>query len=223
MDNKKKMSALDFFVIGFGAMVGVGWAVSLNNWFRLSGGPVPAGISYLLVLVLLVPVALSYAELVPMLPVAGGGMAFSYKSFGEKVGFVAGWAAYGGFVSIMPWEAIQITDVLSYLIPGVKSGKPLYTIAGSDVYLTTIIIGCAVAILLFMLNMRGLYVRMLAPAGDAGSRVLRIHVEGSGRVTGRKAGTATITARASSGAQDQFTVNVVAELPEGVEYPEELR
>ena len=33
-------------------------------------------------------------------------------------------------------------------------------------------------------------------------------------------GTATITARASSGAQDTFVVNVVAELPEGVSYPE---
>ncbi|MBR4750081.1 MAG: DNA-directed RNA polymerase subunit alpha [Abditibacteriota bacterium] len=36
----------------------------------------------------------------------------------------------------------------------------------------------------FMLNMRGLYVKMLAPAGDTDGRVLRIHVEGSGRVTG---------------------------------------
>ena len=34
-------------------------------------------------------------------------------------------------------------------------------------------------------------------------------------------GSATITVRASSGAEDRFTVNVVSELPEGVSYPEE--
>ena len=34
-------------------------------------------------------------------------------------------------------------------------------------------------------------------------------------------GTATITATAESGAQDSFTVNVVSELPEGYEKPEE--
>ena len=32
-------------------------------------------------------------------------------------------------------------------------------------------------------------------------------------------GTATVTARASSGAEASFVVNVVAELPEGMEYP----
>ncbi|MBQ9358804.1 MAG: DNA-directed RNA polymerase subunit alpha [Abditibacteriota bacterium] len=36
----------------------------------------------------------------------------------------------------------------------------------------------------FMLNMRGLYVKMLTPAGDNSPRILRIHIEGSGVVTG---------------------------------------
>ena len=31
---KKGVSALDFFCIGFGAIVGVGWAVSINNCLR---------------------------------------------------------------------------------------------------------------------------------------------------------------------------------------------
>ena len=124
---KKGVSALDFFCIGFGAIVGVGWAVSINNWMVNSGGPVPAAVGYLLCLLIMVPFGLVYAELVPMLPVAGGGSAFAYAAFGEKVSFLSGWAAFGAFVAIIPWEAIQITDVLGYLIPGLKVGK-LYTI-----------------------------------------------------------------------------------------------
>ena len=66
---KKGVSALDFFCIGFGAIVGVGWAVSINNWMVNSGGPVPAAVGYLLCLLIMVPFGLVYAELVPMLPV----------------------------------------------------------------------------------------------------------------------------------------------------------
>ncbi|MDO5595922.1 MAG: APC family permease [Bacillota bacterium] len=152
---KKGVSALDFFCIGFGAIVGVGWAVSINNWMANSGGPVPAAVGYLLCLLVMVPFGLVYCELVPMLPVAGGGAAFAYAAFGEKVSFLSGWAAFGAFVAIIPWEAIQITDVLGYLIPGLKVGK-LYTIMGSDIYASTVIIGAVFSILLFLLNKRGL-------------------------------------------------------------------
>ena len=149
---KKGVSAIDFFCIGFGAIVGVGWAVSINSWMTSCGGPIPAGIGYILALVMMVPIALCYCELVPMLPVAGGGMAFAYRAFNETVSFISGWAAFGAFVSIIPWEAIQITDVLGYLIPNIKAGDPLYQIAGTDVYLVTIIIGTICSLLLFALN-----------------------------------------------------------------------
>ena len=153
---KKGVSAVDFFWIGFGAIVGVGWAVAINGWMTSCGGPIPAAIGYIVALVMMVPIALCYCELVPMLPVAGGGMAFAYKAFNETVSFISGWAAFGAFVSIIPWEAIQITDVLGYLIPGIKTGPILYKVAGEPIYLITIIIGTVASLLLFALNMRGL-------------------------------------------------------------------
>ena len=103
---KKGVSAVDFFCIGFGAIVGVGWAVSINGWMASCGGPVPAAIGYLVVLIMMVPIGLCYAELVPMLPVAGGGMAFAFKAFNEKIAMLSGWASLGGMIAIIPWEAI---------------------------------------------------------------------------------------------------------------------
>ena len=41
-------------------------------------------------------------------------------------------------------------------IPGLKAGDPLYAVAKTDIYLTTIIIGTIFSFLLFALNMRGL-------------------------------------------------------------------
>ncbi|MEG1999969.1 MAG: APC family permease, partial [Evtepia sp.] len=150
------IGAFDFFCIGFGAIVGVGWAVSINRWMANCGGPIPAAVGYILALVMMIPIALCYCELVPMLPVAGGGMAFAYKAFGEKVSFISGWAAFGAFVTIIPWEAIYVTDILSILIPGLKAGNPLYTVAGTDVYLTSIIIGLVFSVLLFAVNLKGM-------------------------------------------------------------------
>ena len=149
------VKTIDYFCIGFGAIVGVGWAVSINDWMANCGGPVPASIGYLLALVLMVPIALCYCELVPMFPVAGGGMVFAYKAFRAPAALFSGWAAFGASAAIIPWEAIQITDMLGYLIPGIKGGTPLYTCYGSDIYLTTILIGLAFSIFLFFLNMRG--------------------------------------------------------------------
>lgn len=90
-----------------------------------------------------------------MMPVAGGSMAFSYKAFNKTASFVSGWASYGAFVAILPWEAIQITDILGYLFPGLKAGAPLYTVMGSDVYPASILIGLFFSVLLFALNRRG--------------------------------------------------------------------
>lgn len=154
--NKKGMNALGFFCLGFGAIVGVGWAVSINGWMVTCGGPIPAAIGYLLVLVMMLPIALCYCELVPMLPVAGGDMVFAYKAYNEKIGIIAGWAVLGGMGAIIPWEAIQVTDVLGYLFPQIKSGPILYNCYGSDIYLVVVLIGIVFSLLIFLLNMRGL-------------------------------------------------------------------
>lgn len=43
MEKKKGVSAIDFFCIGFGAIVGVGWAVSINSWMNSSGRSASGG------------------------------------------------------------------------------------------------------------------------------------------------------------------------------------
>jgi len=156
-DNKKTkgVSAIDFFCIGFGAIVGVGWAVSINSWMAGSGGPLPAAAGYILALVLMIPVALCYCELCSMLPVSGGGMAYAFRAFGDNVAFISGWAAFGAFITIIPWEAIYVVDILSILFPVLKAGEPLYTLAGADIYFGHIAVGVVISVILFLINRKG--------------------------------------------------------------------
>lgn len=155
MEKKNKVSAIDFFCIGFGAIVGVGWAVSINSWMSGSGGPVPAATGYIMALALMIPVALCYCELCSMLPVSGGGMAYAFRAFGDEIAFVSGWAAFGAFITIIPWEAIYVVDILSIVFPILKTGSPLYSIAGADVYIGHIIVGTVISILLYAINRKG--------------------------------------------------------------------
>lgn len=152
---KKGLGTFDFFCVGFGAIVGVGWAVSLNKWMASCGGPVPASLGYLLALIMMVPVGLCFAELVPMMPVAGGTTAFAYKAFGEKISYLAGWCTLGAFLTLMPWEAIYVVDIAAILIPGIKAGAPLYTLAGTDIYLGHIVVGLVIALFFFFINYKG--------------------------------------------------------------------
>lgn len=156
IQKNKGVSVIDFFCIGFGAIVGVGWAVSINSWMFNSGGPLPAAVGFILALLMMIPVSLTYCELVPMFPEAGGGMVFALQAFGPLLALFSGWAAFGAFVSIIPWESIQITTMIKYLIPGIFFGEPLYTIAGAAIYPTTIAIGTLFSVVLFLLNRKGL-------------------------------------------------------------------
>lgn len=151
----KGVAAIDFFCIGFGAIVGVGWAVSINSWMGGSGGPLPAAFGYILALVVMIPVALCYCELCSMLPVSGGGMAYAFRAFGDRIAFVSGWAAFGAFITIIPWEAIYVVDILSIIFPQLKMGNPLYNLAGADIYIGHIVVGTVISVILFFINRRG--------------------------------------------------------------------
>lgn len=155
MEKKKGVSAIDFFCIGFGAIVGVGWAVSINSWMNSSGGPLPAAAGYLVAMILMVPVALCYCELCTMLPVSGGGMAYAFRAFGDRIAFLSGWAAFGAFITIIPWEAIYVVDILSIVFPVLKTGAPLYSLAGADIYIGHIILGTVISIVLYSINRKG--------------------------------------------------------------------
>lgn len=155
MNETKKVSAVDFFCIGFGAIVGVGWAVSINSWMAGSGGPLPAALGYILALVMMIPVTLCYCELCAMLPVTGGGMAYAFRAFGDNTAFISGWTAFGAFITIIPWEAIYVVDILSILFPVLKHGEPLYTLAGADIYIGHIIVGTVISVILYCINRKG--------------------------------------------------------------------
>jgi len=152
---KKGLGVIDLFTLGFGAIVGVGWSVTLNNIFINGGGPIPAILGFTLATLCFIPIALCFAELTPALPRTGGVIVHAGRAFKPSVAFIAGWFVSMAYISILPWEAININEVIAYIFPALKSGPVLYTLLGQDIYLRTSVVGVFMALIVFCLNWRG--------------------------------------------------------------------
>jgi APA family basic amino acid/polyamine antiporter len=158
MEKSKGLNLVDYFMLGFGSIVGVGWAVAVNGWFGSGGGPIPTLIAYAFATLMIIPIAFCYAELTSAMPVAGGVVAFAYKAFGSFSSFLGGWFVALAYITIIPWEAIYINDVMALIFPALKSGEPLYTVAGVGIYMQGIIVGVVLSFGLIVLNWRGVEV-----------------------------------------------------------------
>jgi len=152
---KNGLNLIDFFMLGFGSIVGVGWAVAVNGWFAKGGGPIPALIAYAVATIVIIPIAFCYAELTSSMPVAGGVVAFAYRAFGTFPSFLGGWFVALAYITIIPWEAIYINDIMALLFPSLKSGIPLYTIAGVGIYGKGILLGVILSFAVILLNWVG--------------------------------------------------------------------
>ncbi len=95
----KSVGKLGFFCLAFGSMIGVGWVTALGSWLR-NAGPMGAVIAFALGGLLMILIGLCYAEVTPMLPLAGGEVAYAYKGFGMVESFVVGWFLAFGYLSV---------------------------------------------------------------------------------------------------------------------------
>ncbi|MDX1566956.1 MAG: APC family permease [Longimicrobiales bacterium] len=129
---RKSIGGLGFFSLAFGSMIGVGWVTAMGGWLR-DAGPGGAMIAFAAGGVLMLFIGLCYAELTAMMPVAGGEVAYAYRSSGVGASFLVGWFLAFGYLSVSAFEAISVGTVLAYLFPAVDF-LPLYEVAGVPVY-----------------------------------------------------------------------------------------
>jgi amino acid transporter len=144
---------VSFFALAFGSMIGVGWVTAMGSWLT-QAGPAGAIVAFLGGGATMLLIGLCYAELTPMLPVAGGEVAYAYRAFGTGKAFLAGWFLAFGYISVSGFEAISVGRVLAYMYPGIDRW-PLYEVAGGTVYLSHLLLGAAFTALITWINYSG--------------------------------------------------------------------
>ena len=112
----KTLSNLDYFNVGFGSIVGIGWILMVGDWVVLGGGPLAAMIAFFLGGIALLPIAACFGELATALPISGGIVEYVERAFGQKASFLAGWLLAFGDGIVCPWEALAITTIMTELV-----------------------------------------------------------------------------------------------------------
>ncbi len=98
-------------MVGIGSIIGSGWLFGAWRAAQIAG---PAAIfSWIIGMVVILFIALSYSELGAMFPEAGGMVKYTQYSHGSFMGFIAAWANWIAIVSVVPVEAIASVQYMS--------------------------------------------------------------------------------------------------------------
>ncbi len=151
---KKVMSATDILVVAFGAMIGWGWVVSSGRWIQ-NAGVIGTVLGFIIGGLMIYFVGMIYAELTPAMPKVGGEHVFSYKAFGPAGSFICTWALILSYIGVVCFEAVSLPAIVQYIFPSFSKGY-LYTIAGSEVYLTGVLVAGVFSIGIVAVNMLGI-------------------------------------------------------------------
>jgi APA family basic amino acid/polyamine antiporter len=150
----RNLRATDYFTLGWGTMVGVGWLVVMDDWL-LRGGALGALLGFAIGGALLFPIGWVYGKLVIAMPDAAGEIAYTSAAFSRSFGFATGWMMTLAYFIVCPWEAVAVGRIAGYIFPQLDSFE-IYRIAGRPVYLPHLIVGIALTALLTLLNYRGI-------------------------------------------------------------------
>jgi amino acid transporter len=150
----RKLGITDYFSLGWGTMVGVGWLVVMDDWL-LRGGPLGGILGFAIGGILLLPVGFVYGKWVMAMPDASGEVAYTAKVFARPVSFFTGWMMVLAYFIVCPWEAVAVGRLAGFVFPWLNRIE-LYRVADKPVYLPHLAIGLGLTALVTTVNYRGI-------------------------------------------------------------------
>lgn len=152
---QKALNMKEVLALAFGTMIGWGWIMLAGAWVG-SGGTIGAIAAFLLGGIMSIFVGLTYAELTPALPLAGGELVFSYRAMGYNASWFTGWMITLAYLGVAAWEGPALANALGFLFGELLPDMgTLYVVQGSEVTGSFLLIGCLGAIIMTSINYRG--------------------------------------------------------------------
>lgn len=111
---KRNLSFIQLIAIASGAVIG-GWLAEAPYWFSVTGSG--SAFVFPILAILLIPVGLSFAELVAMLPFSSAVDIWTANAFGHKAGWAAQWMMFLIQVVEPPMMAFIFVTALNFFIP----------------------------------------------------------------------------------------------------------
>lgn len=153
---KRTLSFPSLVILGAAGIIGSGWIYTTSDFFSSYGA---GGVVFGMLLASLIAacIALAYGELVSQFPRAGGEILYTFIAFNKGPAFIIGWMLIGSFLSCTAFYMAAFGGLLAKGFPGLASiieSVPLYSVAGTEVYLPSLLAGVALVLFFFYLNSR---------------------------------------------------------------------
>ena len=120
-----------------------------------SAGTLGAALAFLGGGMVILCVALTYAELAAAMPSAGGEHVYSLRALGAKWSFVCSWAIVFGYMAVAAFEAVALPYALAQFFPAINK-TTLWVIADWPVSLGSVMLGIAASIMITWINILGI-------------------------------------------------------------------
>ncbi len=142
---KPDIGKIGLLFTGVGSIIGSGWLFGAFEAAALVG---PAAIiSWILGAVMIIIVALNYAELGVMFPVAGGVIRFPHYAFGSFASYTSGWITWLAVVATVPIEVLAAVQYSSSYLPSLMhqvDGTLVLTGRGIAVSVVLVAVFCVI-------------------------------------------------------------------------------
>ncbi|MBV8801878.1 MAG: amino acid permease, partial [Gammaproteobacteria bacterium] len=149
MNFLRTITPMGLLLAGIGSVIGSGWLFGPLYAAQIAG---PAAIlSWVIGGILMIIIALTFAELGSAFPVAGGMIQYAQVSHGSLVSFMIGWMVWISSVSIAPVETMGLLQYVANYVPELmisKEGSHVLTHIG-------ILVAAAIMFLMCILNYFG--------------------------------------------------------------------
>ncbi len=146
---QRNIGPFALMLTGLGSIIGSGWLFGAWKAAKIAG---PAAIcAWIIGAVVILAIALTYAELGAMFPESGGMVRYARYSHGALVGFISAWANWIAIVSVIPIEAeasIQYMSTWPY-----EWAHALFV--RGELTTTGLLLSALLVIIYFMLNYWG--------------------------------------------------------------------
>jgi amino acid transporter len=143
---RREIRTFALTMTGLGSIIGSGWL--FGSWKAASVAGPAAIFSWIIGMVLILFIGLTFAELGSLFPAAGGMVRYGQFSHGSLVGFISGWANWIAIVSVIPVEAVASAQYLSSW--NFSWAHHLYN--GSELSISGLFIAAALVFIYFLVN-----------------------------------------------------------------------
>ena len=152
----KKINKIDILSLAIGAIIGWGAFILPGTLFIKEAGFLNSSIGLFLGALVMIIIEKNYGYMIKRYPVSGGEFAYTYKFFGRKHAFTAGWFLILAYLSIVPLNATALALIIKTLFPEITQIGLLYEVAGYPIYISEILLSSFALIIFAYFNIKGI-------------------------------------------------------------------